>query len=113
MKPEERDLVRVKHIHEAIINIQKFTRGLSESDFHNNELVQSAVIRQFEIIGEAATNISEVTKDKYPEVEWRIIKDFRNLLIHEYFRVDASEVWYSIQFDIPDLELKIHSILSD
>lgn len=112
MKHDRKDFERLNHIYEAILAVQEFTENVNEVEFRNSALIQSAVIRQFEIIGEAASNISTSTKEKYSEVEWRIIKDFRNILIHEYFRVDASEVWYSIKFDIPDLKIQIESILS-
>lgn len=112
MKPESRDVERINHIYEAILAIQSFTDNVSEIEFRESALIQSAVIRQFEILGEAASKVTEITKEKYPEVEWRVIKDFRNLLIHEYFRIEVTEIWYSIQYDIPDLKRKIESIRS-
>lgn len=112
MKLDKRDLLRVQHIREAIVLILQFTHNIDEEDFRKNELIQSAVIRQFEVIGEAASRVSQNMQDSYAEVEWRIIKDFRNLLIHEYFRIDASEVWYSVKFDIPVLKEQIEHILS-
>jgi len=63
----------------------------------------SAVIREFEIIGEAAGNLPDKLKRGRPDVEWRDIKDFRNLLIHEYFGVDLEIVWKIIQDDLPVL----------
>lgn len=98
---------------DAINAIQKFTESIDETSFKKDELIQSAVIRQFEIIGEAASRITEKTQKTFPEVEWRIVKDFRNLLIHEYFRIDASEVWYSVKFDIPILKKQMENILSE
>lgn len=113
MKREERDVVRVKHIYEAILLIKKFTKELNQNDFYQSEMIQSAVIRQFEIIGEAASNVSNKTQQRFPEVEWRVIKDFRNLLIHEYFRVDASELWYSIENDVPLLKDQMQHLLKE
>lgn len=74
---------------------------------------QSAVIRQFEIIGEASANISDELKKCEPDVEWNTIKGFRNLLVHEYFRVDVTEVWSTIENDLPVLKKQIQSILNN
>ncbi|SMO45958.1 HepT-like ribonuclease domain-containing protein [Gracilimonas mengyeensis] len=112
MKLNKRDIVRLKHIQGAIVAIQSFTEGVDESSFNKNELIQSAVIRQFEIIGEASSRVTEETQQVFPEVEWRTIKNFRNLLIHEYFRVDAAEVWYSVLNDLPVLKSQIEEILA-
>ena len=63
----------------------------------------SAVIREFEIIGEAVGKLEDHVKERYPEIAWQDIKDFRNLLIHEYFGVDLEIVWTVIQNDLPQL----------
>ncbi len=110
MKSNEGDKVRISHIKEAIALILEFTEGMDFENFARNKLVQSAVTRQFEIIGEATTNISEETKNSFPEIEWRKIKGFRNLLIHEYFKVDAAELWEAITQDIPLLDHQIKDL---
>lgn len=74
-------------------------------------MMQSAIIRQFEIIGEAASKISEELKKNSSDIEWVTIKDFRNLFAHEYFRVDVAEVWSAIQHDIPILKEQISSLI--
>ena len=108
MKSNEGDQVRISHIKEAIALILEFTSEMDFENFARNKLVQSAVTRQFEIIGEAASNISDETKNSFPEIEWRKIKGFRNLLIHEYFRVDSAELWEAITHDISILDEQIN-----
>jgi uncharacterized protein with HEPN domain len=78
-----RDILKVKDVLHAIKLIHSFTEKETLAAFIKSELLQSAVIRQFEIIGEAGSKISEQTQAAFPAVPWRSIKAFRNLLIHE------------------------------
>ncbi len=107
-----RDILKVKDVLKAINLIQEFTQNQTLASFIKSELLQSAVIRQFEIIGEAGSKISEQTHRAFPNIQWRSIKAFRNLLIHEYFKVDAAEVWTTIQNDLPGLQEQMVEILS-
>ncbi len=83
--------------------IQEYTAGYSFHDFSLDRKTYSAVIREFEIIGEAVGKLPEGIKQKHQDVEWQDIKDFRNLLIHEYFGVDLEIIWQVIQSDLPAL----------
>ena len=107
-----RDILKVKDVLHAIQLIESFVTGESLPGFIKSDLKQSAVIRQFEIIGEAGTKISAQTQAAFPDVPWRSIKSFRNLLIHEYFKVDAGEVWATIQNDIEGLKEQMEKILA-
>lgn len=80
-----------------------FVKDLSFEEFCNDRKTSSAVIREFEVIGEAVGKLPDELKQKRPEVEWQDIKDFRNLLIHEYFGVDMEIVWKVIQENLPVL----------
>lgn len=80
-----------------------FVKDLSFEEFCNDRKTYSAVIREFEIIGEAVGKLPDELKRKRPDVEWQDIKDFRNLLIHEYFGVDLEIVWKIIQDNLPVL----------
>jgi uncharacterized protein with HEPN domain len=91
--------------------IQEFVRGFSFEEFCNDRRTYSAVIREFEVIGEAAGKLFDELKQKDPDVEWQDIKDFRNLLIHEYFGVDLEIVWKVIQDDLPVLMDAVREIL--
>jgi len=70
--------------------IMEFVKDISFKEFSNDRKTYSAVIREFEVIGEAVGNIPDEVKQRHSEVEWQDIKDFRNLLIHEYFGVDLK-----------------------
>ncbi len=76
---------------------------MSFEDFSKDRKTYQAVIREFEIIGEAIGNLSEEYKNKHKNVPWQDIKDFRNILIHEYFGVDLEIVWKVIEEDLPVL----------
>lgn len=83
--------------------IFQFVEGLSFEEFRDDRKTYSAVIREFEIIGEAVGRLPEQLKNQWPDVEWQDIKDFRNLLAHEYFGVDLEIVWKIIKDDLPAL----------
>lgn len=111
MKNADRDLVRLKHIQDAIVLIEEFSANIDASAFAKDKLRQAAIIREFEIIGEASANISQELRKESPNIEWEKIKGFRNLLVHEYFRVDAGEVWATIQIDLPVLKNEVLSLI--
>ena len=104
------DLAYIEHILDCIRKIKEFTNGLSLKDFSVNELVQDAVIRNIEIIGEASKKISSDTKQIFYEIPWREIAGMRDKLIHDYLGVDVEVVWRTITEDIPILEKQIKEI---
>jgi uncharacterized protein with HEPN domain len=105
------DTVYLHHILDAIELIEEYTEGLSENEFLSNSMVHDAVIRQIEIIGEAARNISDEFRNLHPKMPWGKMVGIRNKIIHEYFNVDYSIVWDTVQDDLPALKISIKSIL--
>lgn len=101
-----RDVVRLQHILDAIDEILEF----SEHDPHDRKTIL-AIERNIEIIGEACRHLSEELKAKYPKVPWTDIVGMRNVLIHEYFRIDAEIIWNLTKNKIPELRLDIEHIL--
>lgn len=100
----------LQDIAEAACAIQSYVQGLSFEAFARDRMRQSAVIREFEIIGEAVGRLPNELKATHPEVPWREIKDFRNLLIHAYFGVDLAIVWHTIHAEIPPLLAAVEAL---
>jgi uncharacterized protein with HEPN domain len=102
------DNVYIEDIIDSIEIILNYVDGKSEHDFEQSILLQDAVYRRFEIIGEASTKISDSFKSIHPEIEWRLMKLMRNKLIHEYFGISSSSVYATIIEDLPALLHKLH-----
>src|SRR3989338_4091639 len=102
----ERDKAFVKHILDAIESIEEYTKGMDREKFleQENKMVRDAVVRQFEIIGEATKRLSEKVKNLNPDLPWRDIEGMRNKLIHEYFGVNMTVVWRTVESDLPILK---------
>ena len=95
---------------EAIHRIEKYTNGLSLEKLKKDSLVIDGVVRNLEIIGEAAKNIPLHVKEKYPGVEWKKITGLRDILAHEYFGVDIDVLWDIIENKLPILSKQIKQI---
>ncbi|NQS97836.1 MAG: DUF86 domain-containing protein [candidate division Zixibacteria bacterium] len=107
----KKDEIYINHILDAIELVEKFTLNITRGQFVKDKMIHSAVIRQLEIIGEAAKNISDEFKKAHPDIPWKTITGMRNKLIHAYFGVDLFLVWDTVTIDIPDLKSEIQSWL--
>jgi len=98
-----RDDAYLLDILNAARRVCQFTAGVTGEKFEGGELLQSATMRQLEIIGEAARKVSRETRNAHPEVPWSEIIGMRNRLTHEYSRINLQRIWDTIQNDIPRL----------
>ncbi len=104
------ETVFLRHIQDAIAKIEAYTEG-GKAVFFENSMIQDSVIRNLEVIGEAARNFSPEFRKKHPKVPWRGITAMRNILIHEYFGVDLHIVWKVVSKRIPTLKRHVAALL--
>ena len=107
---EKNDLIYINHIQDCITQIKRYTQNISKNEFLSNRLIQDAVIRNFEIIGEATKNLNALFREKYSDVEWKKIAGLRDKLIHDYIGVDMWAVWGVVESIIPEFEKQIINI---
>ena len=101
----------IEDILECIGKITAYINTKSFEKFSKDEKTIDAVVRNFEIIGEATRQLPKDVKDKYPDIVWREMIDFRNIIIHEYFGMSLKIMWDIIKNELPPLESKIKKIL--
>ena len=106
------DRVYLLDILEAIERIEKYTAQGREA-FEVNELIQTWVVHHIQIIGEATRKLSQDLRTRYSEVPWTQIMAMRNILVHDYFRIDLDEVWLVIEGDILVLKERVEFILKE
>ena len=95
----------------SVSRIEEYSRNLSFEDFKKDQKTIDAVIRNLEIIGEAARNVPEDFSEKHPELPWREMISVRNKVIHEYFGVDVSILWQTIKEDLPSLKNQVQKLI--
>ena len=97
----------IADILESIDAIEDFVTGCNYESFFADRKTYSATLREFIVIGEAISNIPDEMKDQFPDISWRIIKDFRNFIVHEYFGIDSSIVWDAVKLELPELKARV------
>lgn len=107
-----RDRERLKDILEAIAQIERYA-DQGQAVFEENELIQVWVVHHLQVVGEATNGLSEKLIAQHPEVLWAQVVAFRNILVHEYFRVNLELVWRIVEVDLSDLKKKVEAILED
>ena len=100
---QESDRIRLKHMVDAISEALSFIEGRTREDLNSNRMLVLALLKELELIGEAASKISDESKQKLQEVPWSILVATRNRLIHGYFDINLDIVWATINQDLREL----------
>lgn len=103
-------LLYLRDILDSITKVEEYVLGMTYAQFSEDEKTIDATVRNLEIIGEAARNIPEDFRDKYPEIPWEKMISMRNKVLHEYFGVDVEILWQTIQEDLPALKDEIKGL---
>ncbi|MBU4298867.1 DUF86 domain-containing protein [Patescibacteria group bacterium] len=107
------DELYLRDIFDSIVKIEKYLQNLNYDEFSENLMIVDAVVRNLEIIGEAAKNLSKEIKILHPEIPWKEMAGMRNKVIHEYFGVNLKIVWKTIKERLPELKTKIEEIFKN
>ncbi len=110
---ERNILLYLTDIHDSINKINDFAQGMTFQAFSSDARTIDAIVRNIEIIGEAARHIPNHIQLSYPTVPWKQIIGSRAKVVHEYFGVDLEIIWQTIQEDLPKLKKEVHRIIHD
>ena len=113
MREPIRDKGRLTDILGSIDNVLKFTEGMSRDDFFKNPMCYYAVIKNLEIVGEAANLLTKEFREQHPETPWRIIIGMRNIIVHDYSNIDDNTLWNTIQNNLSPLRAQIENYIME
>ncbi len=113
MREKPRDSARLKHMLHAIDNIQRFINDKDVDEFEVDSLLYYGVVKNLEIIGEAAYMLAKEFQDQHPLTPWKKIIGMRHFLVHGYYQVDAGEVWLTVNRDLMPLKSQLSQYLED
>ena len=106
------DAVYIQHILERIERIQSFIYGKSLDDFEQSLLLQDAIVRNFEVMGEATKNLTSEFRRTHSHIPWKSIAGTRDVLIHDYIKVDVKAIWLTVGNDLPPLRASLIELLA-
>ncbi len=106
-----RDRERILDILDALDSLSQSLQGCTEEEFYCNDLVFSATAYQLTIVGEAAAGISDETRKRHPQIEWRKVVGLRNVLVHQYFGIDRPMVWEVAKSEVLLLREQLGAVL--
>ena len=105
--------VYLRHILDAIRQIEEYTADTDRAAFDARTMMQDAVVRQLEIIGEASRQLSDDFREQHDDVPWRAIIGMRNRIAHDYLNIDLDVVWDVVQHDLPELKRRVQEMLNE
>jgi len=105
--------MRIRDILDSIEALCEYTIGMDYEAFSRDRKTVDAVVRNIIVIGEAANNVPAGVSEAHPEIPWKVMRDFRNVVVHIYFGVDIKTVWNTVQNDLPPLAPLLRKLLED
>jgi uncharacterized protein with HEPN domain len=108
---QKQDSVRLKHMRDAAVQATNFARGRNRTDLNTDQMLVFALVKAIEIVGEAANQITQPTRERYPSIPWADIVGMRHRLIHAYFDINLDILWNTVQQDLPALISLLHDVL--
>ena len=113
MREPVKDPARLEHMSDAIARILDFVKGKSKEDLQNDSVLYYAVVKNIEIIGEAANMLTTEFHDAHPETPWKMVKGMRNYIVHEYFQIDDIVVWDVVTNNLKPLRNQLEIYLEN
>jgi uncharacterized protein with HEPN domain len=108
----QEDDIRLRHMLDAVREALSFAEGKNRGELDDNRMLVLAILKDMEILGEAANKVSPETREKHPNIPWKDIIATRNRLIHGYFDINNDTIWQTLKQDLPNLKKHLEEILS-
>jgi len=102
----------LEHVLECIVRVERYTAGGKEA-FVADTRTQDAVLRNLQVMAESTSRLSRDLKAKHPEVNWRTLVAFRNVMVHDYLGIDLTQIWDIVERDVPELKRQVEAILRE
>lgn len=113
MREQLRDKERLEHILAAIDRVARYTKDKTFDDLLADDMMYFAVVKNIEMMGEAANMLTSEFQDSHPETPWKMVKGMRNYIVHEYFQIDNAVVWDVVTNELSTLREQITRYLSE
>ncbi len=110
MTKQDRDELYISHMLECIARVEEYG-GNNRGKFFSSKMLQDAVIRNLQTLAESSQRLSEAAKSAQPEIDWRAIAGFRNVLVHDYLGLDLEAIWLVIENDLPQLRKALETMM--
>lgn len=108
--PHDEWLFQIDHMLQAIDDIESYVEGIDREQFKATRFYQHAVLWNVQVLGEAIQYIPESVRERYPKLEWEMIRRTRNIIVHHYEKIDLDVIWEAIQKDLPVLRRQLNEM---